>query len=539
MANNTSLFGTSTTTGQVESKNFTTLYSGAANAIPVSVVGNTTYNIAAAGTTGGANLNLLGSDGSIDTVKFASSTQITATATDANTITLGLGTITLNELGDVVLSSPNQGQMLAYNGTDWVNSNNISFVADAYRPQFINSTGLSGANAALSILKNTGASSFTTGDGTGFSLGLINNTTVSTRYARLALNYDSGGNQLVKLQTSTAGVTNSGGSYDSTPLITSKNYTSLNSGQLYVDVASNQTVVKNRLSIDGSTSGYVNFESPAVATPQTYILPTDFPSTSGYVLSSTAGPGTGVMSWIPGSSVGVTYTQNISATTGGANLNLVGSDATTDTVKFANGTGITVSYTDASTATITNTGVTSAVAGTGVSVSAATGAVTFSIGQDVSTSASPTFNNLTLNGNTIYSNGGANWIKREFDGSTTIQYGVLTSYVQLDNLVQKNTASLDTTTTATNQVLDSFSKTTVRSAKYVVQISSGTVFQVVEILVIHDGTNPYATYYADLRTGANLTEFAVQISGGNCQLVVTPYNAVTKYRASVSYIYLS
>ena len=47
-----------------------------------------------------------------------------------------------------------------------------------------------------------------------------------------------------------------------------------------------------------------------------------------------------------------TYTQNISSTTGGANLNLVGSDATTDTVKFANGTGVTVSFTDASTATV-------------------------------------------------------------------------------------------------------------------------------------------------------------------------------------------
>jgi hypothetical protein len=47
-----------------------------------------------------------------------------------------------------------------------------------------------------------------------------------------------------------------------------------------------------------------------------------------------------------------TYTQNISATSGGANLNLVGSDSTTDTVKFADGTGVTVSYTDANTATI-------------------------------------------------------------------------------------------------------------------------------------------------------------------------------------------
>ena len=40
-----------------------------------------------------------------------------------------------------------------------------------------------------------------------------------------------------------------------------------------------------------------------------------------------------------------TYTIDASSTTGGANLNLVGSDSTTDTVKFASGTGVTVSQT--------------------------------------------------------------------------------------------------------------------------------------------------------------------------------------------------
>jgi len=42
-----------------------------------------------------------------------------------------------------------------------------------------------------------------------------------------------------------------------------------------------------------------------------------------------------------------TYTIDASSTTGGANLNLVGSDSTTDTVKFASGTGVTVSQTSA------------------------------------------------------------------------------------------------------------------------------------------------------------------------------------------------
>lgn len=57
------------------------------------------------------------------------------------------------------------------------------------------------------------------------------------------------------------------------------------------------------------------------------------------------------------------------------------------------GTGISVSGATGAV-TITNTGVTSAVAGTGVGVSAGTGAVTISIGQAVATSSNVQFNSL-------------------------------------------------------------------------------------------------------------------------------------------------
>jgi len=96
-----------------------------------------------------------------------------------------------------------------------------------------------------------------------------------------------------------------------------------------------------------------------------------------------------------------TYTQNASATTGGANLNLVGSDATTDTIKFAQGAGITVVRTDADTITITNTdpgsaGVTS-ITGTAnqVIASSPTGAVTLSLPQDIATTSNPVFAGIT------------------------------------------------------------------------------------------------------------------------------------------------
>ena len=54
-----------------------------------------------------------------------------------------------------------------------------------------------------------------------------------------------------------------------------------------------------------------------------------------------------------GTDANTTYTQNASSVSGGANLNLVGSDSTTDAVKFAGATNVTVSRTDADTITIT------------------------------------------------------------------------------------------------------------------------------------------------------------------------------------------
>jgi len=167
-----------------------------------------------------------------------------------------------------------------------------------------------------------------------------------------------------------------------------------------------------------------------------------------------------------------TYTQNISSTSGGANLNLVGSDSTTDTVKFADGTGVSVAFTDASTATI-------------------------SIGQSVGTTDAVTF------------------------GS-----------VNLDSRALLDTAVLTTSTTSANQVVDSFTAATYRTAKYLISISSGTDYQSVELLVVHNGTTASQTTYADVMTNTNLATFTVDISGGNVRLLTTPANAVTVYKVT-------
>lgn len=121
------------------------------------------------------------------------------------------------------------------------------------------------------------------------------------------------------------------------------------------------TVGEDAVTIDGTTG--------AITVAGEYTLPV-VDGTSGQVLTT---DGAGAVTFQSVSDINTTYTIDASSTSGGANFNLVGSDASTDTIKFASGTGVTVSQTSANE-------------------------IGIAIGQSVATSASPTFNNLTLNG---------------------------------------------------------------------------------------------------------------------------------------------
>jgi len=409
MSNNTSLFGTATTTGQVESKNFTTLYSGAANAIPVSVVGNTTYEIASGGVAGGANLNLIGSDASIDSVKFASGLNITVSSTDANTIQLegvsyniaasattgganfnltdsnavtdtikfagsGGTTITytdantitisstgsggatsLGNLSDVTLTSPTVGNFLYYNGTKWVNSDTIATTIAANRPVFQYDNSTAGVNNGIFIRKNYGATPYTTNDGTGVAFQLDSDSQVTNQYASINATWDATApaiNLLTNINNNATGPFINVGSF-STALATLK-------GDL--------TVQGGTLTLNGSTSGTVALNAPAIAGTQDYTLPTAYPASNGYALVSTTA---GVMSWaaIPGGggsgtfgniTVAVVDSNTISTTTGNLKLDsnsgtiamnvpTITTDATT--LALFNTTATTVNAFGASTTT--------------------------------------------------------------------------------------------------------------------------------------------------------------------------------------------
>ena len=99
-----------------------------------------------------------------------------------------------------------------------------------------------------------------------------------------------------------------------------------------------------------------------------------------------------------------------------------------------------------------------------------------------------------------------------------------------------NQVTLNGTTQA---VIDTFSAVTFRSAKYIIQIESGTgygmYFQVIEVLLLIDNVgNVYSTEYAILTSNGELGSFSAGVSVGNLvSLYFTPtYNQQTVIKLS-------
>jgi len=162
---------------------------------------------------------------------------------------------------------------------------------------------------------------------------------------------------------------------------TSSEHLNIASGKVY-KVGGTQIAASN-LSNGTTGSGQV-----VLATTPTLITPVLGTPTSGTLTNCTGLPNGGLLN----SSVTVSAGTGMS---GGGSVALGSSITLTNAGVTSNvaGTGISLNA-GTGAVTITNSGVTSAVAGTGVGVSGATGAVTFSIGQAVATSSNVQFNSL-------------------------------------------------------------------------------------------------------------------------------------------------
>lgn len=87
--------------------------------------------------------------------------------------------------------------------------------------------------------------------------------------------------------------------------------------------------------------------------------------------------------------------------------------------------------------------------------------------------------------------------------------------------VQANYLSLSTTDE--DQVLDVTDADLYRSVKYVVQATSDTAYQTIEVLIMHDGTDAYITRYGLMYTDTELATFSAYLNGSSeLRFLTTP-----------------
>jgi hypothetical protein len=109
--------------------------------------------------------------------------------------------------------------------------------------------------------------------------------------------------------------------------------------------------------------------------------------------------------------------------------------------------------------------------------------------------------------------------------------GVTTLGVTTIQFAQTDATTNTFTTVSTAQVsVDAWPTATYRSAKYFVQITSGSAYHIIELNLVHNGTTVFLAQYGEVLTGASLGTFDADISGDTVRLLFTGANAVSTVR---------
>jgi len=316
--------------------------------VDAQVDSNTTYTIDASTTTGGANFNLVGSDATTDTVKFASGTGITVSRTDANTIT-----ITNNDPGSTGVTSitGTANQVIVSSPTGAITLSTPQDIATTSNPTF------AGATLGTTTVGVATDNTITTTSGNLILDGFTNivevnaNLTVDGADINLAQGttflYDESGSRVNRPEFQSTTGNNSGVRVLGPNATTSSSSTfvavgsnDIDNGQYLAIRATGSTTAPFAIASGVYTGGIQSASGKSINI---------IDGTTTYATINPAGPTVGtdlttktyVDGLIP---TVVTYDYNATSTTGGANLNLVGSNATTDTVKLTNGNHITATY---------------------------------------------------------------------------------------------------------------------------------------------------------------------------------------------------
>ena len=149
--------------------------------------------------------------------------------------------------------------------------------------------------------------------------------------------------------------------------------------------------------------------------------------------------------------------------------------------------------------------------------------------------------------NAYQANVGAGLITK-VNKSGDVMTGALTtsSILTGSSLVANTTVTVNTnaliestavTTSSTAQItLDSFATATYRSGKYLVQMTSGSSYHMIELSLIHDNTTVYLSQYGEVKSGTSLGTFDASISTGTLSVLFTPANAITTAKAVATLI---
>jgi hypothetical protein len=110
------------------------------------------------------------------------------------------------------------------------------------------------------------------------------------------------------------------------------------------------------------------------------------------------------------------------------------------------------------------------------------------------------------------------------------------NYYNTDGAFVSNIANVSVASANVATTVDSFDKSLYRSAKYTVQATHSSGYQVSEVLVIHDNTTATRTMYATMDTSANLGVTATTVSGSDVLLQYIAQNASTIVRVKKEYM---
>ena len=83
----------------------------------------------------------------------------------------------------------------------------------------------------------------------------------------------------------------------------------------------------------------------------------------------------------------------------------------------------------------------------------------------------------------------------------------------------RNTQTLQMTNSSS--IVNTFNTGSIRSSKYVLQVTSASNYQVSEMLVLHNDGATLNTEYAQLNSGVNLVDFSTKVINQNVELIAS------------------